>query len=126
MQSVLLTDDNEYIVELVQLILKNSGYKLLTARDGVEAVDICLKQKPDLVLMDLNMPNMNGFDATRTLRAKGFTNPIIALTASESAEDRSKAEQAGVNGYILKTMDMKDVEAMIDSFLQRGGSSINT
>ncbi|MBF8268469.1 MAG: putative transcriptional regulatory protein TcrX [Gammaproteobacteria bacterium] len=125
MQTVLLTDDNEYIVELVQLILKNSGYNLLIARDGVEAVDICLKQKPDLVLMDLNMPNMNGFDATRTLRAKGFTNPIIALTASELAEDRHKAEQAGFSGYILKTMDMKEVESKIDSFLQRGGPSFH-
>lgn len=125
MKTVLLTDDNEDIVELVQLVLKNSGYKLLTARDGIEAVEICLTQKPDLVLMDLKMPRMNGFDATRTLRSKGYTNPIIVLTASESAEDRKKAEQAGVNGYILKTMDMKEVETKIDSFLQRGGPSFH-
>ena len=125
MKTVLLTDDNEDIVELVQLVLKNSGYKLITARDGIEAVDICLKQNPDLVLMDLKMPNMNGFDATRTLRSKGFTNPIIVLTGSESAADRQQAEQAGVNGYILKTLDMKEVESKIDSFLQRGGASFH-
>ena len=125
MKTVLLADDNEDIIELVQLVLKNAGYNLITARDGIEAVAICLKQNPDLVLMDLKMPNMNGFDATRTLRAKGYTNPIIVLTASESAEDRKKAEQAGVNGYILKTMDMKEVETKIDSFLQRGGPSFH-
>jgi CheY-like chemotaxis protein len=124
MKTVLLTDDNEDIVELVQLILKNSGYKLLTARDGNEAVEVSLAQKPDLVLMDLKMPKMNGIDATRTLRSKGFTNPIVVLTASESADDRKSAEQAGCNGYILKTLDMQGVESTLDKFLQKGGSKL--
>jgi len=125
MKTVLLTDDNEDIIELVQLVLKNAGYKLITARDGVEAIDVCMSQKPDLVLMDLKMPRMDGFEATRTLREKGFTNPIVVLTASESAEDKKKAHAAGINGYILKTMDMKDVETTIDKFLTRGGSAFN-
>jgi CheY-like chemotaxis protein len=124
MKTVLLTDDNEDIVELVQLILKNSGYKLLTARDGNEAVEVSLAQKPDLVLMDLKMPKMNGIDATRILRSKGFTNPIVVLTASESADDRKSAEQAGCNGYILKTLDMQGVESTLDKFLQKGGSKL--
>jgi len=117
MKTVLLTDDNEDMVELVQLILKNSGYKLITAGDGVEAVNTCLEKTPDLVLMDLNMPNMNGFDATKTLREKGFSNPIVVLTASESEDDRRKAEEAGCNDYILKTMEMKGVEETIDRYL---------
>ena len=125
MKTVLLADDNEDIIELVQLVLKNSGYKLITARDGVEAIDVCMSQKPDLVLMDLKMPKMDGFEATRTLRAKGFTNPIVVLTASESAEDKKKAQAAGINGYILKTMEMKDVETTIDRFLHRGGAAFN-
>lgn len=120
MKTVLLTDDNPDIVELVQLILANSGYNLIIANDGVEAVNSCLSQTPDLVLMDLNMPNMDGFDATRNLREKGFTNPIVILTSSESVEDRQAAEQAGCDAYILKTMEMKEVEDTIDRFLHTG------
>ena len=120
MKTVLLTDDNVDIIELVKLVLAKSGYNLVTAKDGIEAVDICLSQTPDLVLMDLRMPNMDGFIATRTLREKGFSNPIVILTASESEEDRKQAEAAGCDGYILKTMDMHGVEATLDSFLRKG------
>lgn len=116
-KTVLLTDDNPDIVELVQLVLENSGYKMLTAADGEQAVDVALKQKPDLVLMDLNMPKMNGFDATKVLRQKGFHSPIVVLTASESEEDRRKAKEVGCNDYILKTMEMRDVERVLDRFL---------
>jgi CheY-like chemotaxis protein len=124
MKSVLLTDDNADTIELVQLFLKNSGCRFISARDGVEAVDICMTQKPDLMLMDLKMPRMNGYGATTTLRTRGFINASVVVTASESAEDRNEANAAGVNGYILKTMDMQDVETTIDSFLQRGGQDI--
>ena len=124
MKTVLLTDDNPDIIELVQLILANSGYKLVVANDGVEAVNICLSQVPDLVLMDLKMPNMDGFAATRTLREKGFSNPIVVLTASESPEDKKAAEQAGCDAYILKTLEMKEVEDTLDRFLHSGGGEL--
>ena len=117
MKTVLLTDDNQDMIELVLLVLQNAGYRLITANDGIEAVNTCLEQSPDLVLMDLNMPNMNGFDATKTLRDKGLSNPIVILTASESEDNKERAEEAGCNGYILKTMDMKDVEETIDHYL---------
>lgn len=121
MKTVLLTDDNDDIVELMKLILANSGYQLVVASDGQEAVRICLEKTPDLVLMDLNMPNMNGFEATKTLREKGFSNPIVVLTASESEQDRARAEQVGCDGYILKTMEMKDVKSTLDHFLSEAG-----
>jgi len=94
-KTALLTDDNEDIVELIKLILEDSGYQLITASDGNEAASTCLDQNHDLVLMDLNMPNMSGFDATKTLRDNGFSNPIVALTASEAEENRERAKQAG-------------------------------
>lgn len=121
MKTVLLTDDNDDIVELMKLILANSGYQLVIASDGHEAVRICLEKTPDLVLMDLNMPNMNGFEATKILREKGFSNSIVVLTASESERDRARAEQVGCDGYILKTMEMKDVESTLDHFLREAG-----
>lgn len=121
MKTVLLADDSPDMIELVQLVLQNSGYSMITANDGIEAVNTCLEQSPDLVLMDLNMPNMNGFDATKTLRDKGFSNPIVVLTSSESEDDRKRAEEAGCSGYILKTMDMRDVEETIDHYLAEIG-----
>ena len=124
MKTVLLTDDNPDIVELVQLILANSGYNLVVASDGVEAVDTCLTQTPDLVLMDLKMPNMDGLAATQSLRDKGFSNPIVILTASESADDRLEAERAGCDGYIVKTLEMKEVESTLDKFLHAGGEKL--
>lgn len=124
MKTVLLTDDNPDIVELVQLVLANAGFNLVIAKDGAEAVNICLSQTPDLVLMDLKMPKMDGFQATRTLREKGFSNPIVILTSSESADDRQAAEQAGCDAYILKTLEMKAVESTIDRFLHSGGNEV--
>ncbi|MBI2994936.1 MAG: response regulator [Gammaproteobacteria bacterium] len=120
-KTVLLTDDNPDIIELVQLVLGKSGYRLLTANDGRQAIEICLKENPDLVLMDLNMPHVNGFDATRRLREQGFRSPIIVLTGSESDDDRRKAKDAGCDDYILKTMEMRDVERVVDRFLIGAG-----
>lgn len=118
MKTVLLTDDNEDIVELVKLVLAHSGYRLETAADGNQAVARCLLEPtPDLVLMDLNMPAMNGFVATEELRARGFKNPIVILTASESDADRKRARDCGADAYILKTMNMDDVELVIDRYL---------
>jgi CheY-like chemotaxis protein len=122
MKTVLLTDDNEDIVELVKLVLANSGYRLETAPDGAQAVARCLTDPPpDLVLMDLNMPTLDGFEATRKLRAGGFGNPIVILTASESDADRKRAKECGSDAYILKTLNMDDVEKVIDRFLVDAG-----
>lgn len=121
MKTVLFADDNESIVELIKLILDQSGYNLIVASDGKQAVQMCLEKKPDLVLMDIKMPNMDGIAATRVLRDKGFKNPIVVLTSSESEEDRKRAEQAGCNNYILKTMDMNGVEETLDRYLREVG-----
>ena len=124
MKTVLLTDDNEDIIELVSLVLANAGYSLITAADGLEAVDICLEQSPALVLMDLNMPGMNGIDAIKTLREKGYDNPIVVLTASDSEQDREIAEQAGCNEFILKTMEMAGLERILDRYLSEAGGLV--
>ena len=124
MKTVLLTDDNVDMIELIQLILTDAGYSLITAADGLEAVDICLEQSPALVLMDLNMPGMNGIDAIKTLREKGYDNPIVVLTASDSEQDREIAEQAGCNEFILKTMEMAGLERILDRYLSEAGGLV--
>ena len=121
MKTVLLTDDNEDIIELVQLILAKSGYNLKVAHGGKDALRICKESPPDLILLDLKMPDIDAFTVAKALRGSGFKNPIIVLTGSESAEDKKKAFDAGCDDYIIKTMEMRDVEHTIDSFLQKGG-----
>ena len=121
MKTVLLTEDNEDIIELVKLVLAKSGYKVDTAGDGAQAVARCLSNPPDLVLMDINMPTKGGFDAVKELRAKGFKNPIVMLTASESEADRKHAKEAGCNAFVLKTLNMDDLEKVIDHHLMDTG-----
>lgn len=121
MKTVLLTDDNEDILELVKLVLAKSGYRVDSAPDGNAAVARCLADPPDLVLMDLNMPGLNGFEATKQLRAKGFRKPIVILTASEAEADRKRAQDCGADAYILKTLNMDDVERVLDRYLLDSG-----
>lgn len=117
MKTVLYADDNLEIIELVKVLIERAGYQLLTARDGNEAVQVSLEENPDLVLMDINMPGMDGLSAVRQLRDDGFNNPVIILTASESEEDRERAINAGSDEYILKTIDMGDVEIVLSRYL---------
>lgn len=121
MKTVLLTDDNQDMIDLVQLILAKSGYDLKVAKSGEEAIKTCMESAPDLVLMDLRMPDMDGITAIKTLRTKGFNKPIIVLTASESDEDRQAAAAAGSNDFIIKSMEMRELEPAIDVYLQSGG-----
>lgn len=117
MKTVLIADDSNLTLEIVSPIIENSGYRLITVSDGKQAIDACCEQHPDLILMDLHMPNMDGFKATKFLRDKGFTLPIIAFTYSERDDDKLKAKQAGCNEFILKTMEMKEVEQVVDNYL---------
>jgi len=116
-KTVLYADDNLEIIELVKVLIERAGYELLTARDGNEAVQVSLEENPDLVLMDINMPGMDGLSAVRQLRDDGFNNPVIMLTASESEEDRESAIDAGSDEYVLKTIDMGDVEIVLSRYL---------
>ena len=121
MKTVLYIDDNDEILEIVNIVLKDSGYHLITESNSGNAIQVCLEKNPDLVLMDLNMPGKNGFDITRELRQQGYIHPVIVLTASESPADRKKASAAGCTDYILKTVDMQNVGQIIDRYIGEAG-----
>ena len=124
MKTVLLTDDNVDIIELIKLILKDSGYKLETAADGESAVKFCLETPPDMVIMDLKMPIMNGINAIKTLREEGYAEPIVVLTASESADDKKQALAAGADDYILKTMNMDGLTSALWRYLESDDDTV--
>jgi DNA-binding response OmpR family regulator len=114
-------DDSEETLEVVQIILTKSGYQILTASSGKQAVEVCSNEQPDLVLMDINMPDLDGFASIQLMRSSGYNNPVIMLTASENEEDRAKAKAIGCVDYILKTLDMRDIESVIDRHIVDAG-----
>ncbi|MEX2517226.1 MAG: response regulator [Gammaproteobacteria bacterium] len=117
MKTVLCADDNQEIIDVVKILAERVGYQVVAATTGKQAMELCVSQKPDMVLMDINLPDMDGIAVTEKLRAAGFKKPVVMLTASESDEDRERALSAGCDDYILKTIDMGDVEIMLSRYL---------
>jgi len=116
MKKVLCVENDEVMAEIIKLSLDETSYCVETATNGNEAMALYSVMNPDLVLMDLDMPGMNGFETTRKLREKGFRKPIVALTASDTEQDRSRAISAGCDDYIVKTVDMADVETTVSRY----------
>lgn len=99
--------------------LERRGHKILVAMDGAKGVEMALQQKPDLILMDMSLPIMDGWEATRQIRraGEGKDVPIIALTAHAIAGDRERCLEAGCNDYESKPVKFPTLLAKIDSYL---------
>jgi CheY-like chemotaxis protein len=115
--SVLVAEDDPDVIELLQIILRRADHSVTIARDGHQAVERALSAMPDLVLMDVNMPGLDGLSAARELRRRGFDRPIVALTASLGAMDRGQALVYGCDGYLLKPISSSQLLLAIDRFL---------
>lgn len=114
----LVVEDVKTNQVLMQSLLKRLGLQTAIAQDGNEAVAKALSEPFDLIFMDIQMPNMNGYDATRALRKGGLTVPIIALTAHAMKGDDSKCIEAGCDGYISKPISRKQLIEVISKYLQ--------
>ena len=103
-KKILVVDDNQDSRELVVKVLKNKGYEMVEAVDGEEAIEKAIAEKPDLILLDISIPKLNGYEVTQKLKGmEEFKNiPIVALTAHAMKGDRKKALEAGCEGYIYK------------------------
>jgi len=116
---ILLAEDNEANISSMYSYLEAKGYRIYVARDGLEAIAFAKEYQPDLILMDIQMPVMNGFDAIKQIRLEpNFTNtPIIALTALAMESDRQKCLDSGANEYITKPVKLQALSQKIQTFL---------
>jgi two-component system cell cycle response regulator DivK len=117
-KKVLVVDDNQDNRELVIKVLKSKGYLIMEAADGEIALQKLTKERPDLILMDISLPKIDGYEVTRRLKAQeSFKDiPIIALTAHAMKGDREKAIEAGCDGYIPKPINVRELPDQILAF----------
>jgi two-component system, cell cycle response regulator DivK len=118
---ILVVEDDEMNRDSLTRLLRRRGYELLTARDGVEGVMVGESEMPDLILMDMSLPVLDGWEATRRLKATPKTQaiPIIALTAHAMAADRDKALAAGCDDYDSKPIELKRLLPKIEALLRK-------
>lgn len=116
---ILLVDDSETILEMERMILQQDRYEVVTARDGQEGVTKALELKPDLILMDVIMPGLDGFAAVRRLREHPGTSrvPIVMVTSRAEAESMETGYESGCSDYIIKPIDRMELVAKVKNLL---------
>ena len=119
MKTILYVEDNEMNRKIVRDLLKRTSYRLLEAHDGEAGVAAALAEKPDLILMDVQLPKMSGIDATKKLRAEAATanTPILVITSFALSGDEQKAKDAGATGYLAKPYSPMDLLGRIRALL---------
>jgi two-component system cell cycle response regulator DivK len=119
MTTILYVEDNELNRKIVRDLLKRTKYQLVEAHDGEEGVAKALEIKPDLILMDIQLPKISGLDATRKLRAEAATAniPIVAITSFALSGDDQKAKEAGATAYLAKPYSPFDLLTLIRKIL---------
>ena len=116
--TILVAEDVAGNRQLMQLLLSRLGVSVVLAEDGEQAVQKAMSQSFDLILMDMQMPRMNGYDATRTLKQQGCQTPVIALTANAIKGDDVKCMKSGCDGYLTKPIDRKMLLSLLAEYLQ--------
>jgi CheY-like chemotaxis protein len=115
--AVLIAEDNEDIRELVALQLRRMGMHVLQAENGRRAIDLALTEHPALVLMDMDMPVMNGFEAVQRLRSEGFTAPILAMTGYQEGPEAERALTSGCDALVGKPICSDVLRAYVQKAL---------
>jgi DNA-binding response OmpR family regulator len=110
---VLIADDDPDIRMLVRLRLERSGYTVIAANDGLDALELAAGCEPDVAILDVSMPGLSGVEVTRTLRERQATFPVILLTAHAREADVAAGEAAGANAYITKPFSPQELETRV-------------
>ena len=121
MRKILIVEDNEKNMKLVRDVLQVKGYATIEAGTGEDGVRLATEHKPDLILMDIQLPGISGIEALRVLRANPETAkiPAIAVTASVMQQDRKHITEAGFDGYLGKPINLKEFLDTVRSMLER-------
>ncbi|MDP2919246.1 MAG: response regulator transcription factor [Dehalococcoidia bacterium] len=117
-KTILVVDDEKRIVEIVQAYLEKEGYKVITAHDGEKTLELARKEAPDLIVLDLMLPGISGWDICRILR-KEIDTPIIMLTARDDTTDKIIGLELGADDYMTKPFDPKELVSRVRAVLRR-------
>ena len=124
--TILVADDEKEIADLVELYLKNEGYDIRKFHDGLAAWQDIQENPPDLAILDVMMPGMDGYQVARQVRTKRFGTPILMLTAKSDILDRVEGLNAGADYYLTKPFDTRELLACINALLRRQGEQVDT
>ena len=118
-KTVLIVEDEQNIVDILSFNLAREGYDTLEAYDGLTGLQLALENDPDLILLDLMLPGMNGFDVCRKVRENGCATPILMLTAREEEADKVLGLELGADDYITKPFAMRELMARVKANIRR-------
>lgn len=124
MISILLVDDHQKIRKLMEIYLKREGYDVLHAENGNKALDILDTTNIDLIIADIMMPDMDGYELTKELRGANFNMPIIMVTAKDTLSDKKQGFNLGADDYMTKPVDMEELVLRVKALLRRSKISI--
>ncbi len=123
MATILVVDDEANIIELAELYLTNAGHKILSAYDGEEALRLARTAKPDLMVLDLMLPQVDGFEVCRQIRAQQESLPILMLTARDEDYDKILGLELGADDYMTKPFNPRELVARVKAILRRASHS---
>ena len=118
-KTVLIVEDEQNIVDILAFNLSREGYDTMEAYDGVTGLQLALEHNPDLILLDLMLPGMNGFEVCRRIRETGSTTPVLMLTAREEEADKVMGLELGADDYITKPFSMRELLARVKTNIRR-------
>lgn len=119
MFSVLVVEDNADMRELFCMVLSDGGYRAIPASDGMDALRIMEKEYVDLIIADIMMPNMDGYELTKSLRDANYELPILIVTAKDQFEDMQKAFRCGTDDYMVKPINVRELLLRVEALLRR-------
>ena len=118
-RTILIIEDEQKINDILAFSLGKDGYKTLSAFDGVKGLEMALKENPDLILLDVMLPGMDGFEVLKTVRATGNTVPVLMLTARSDVDDRVTGLDLGADDYLTKPFATKELLARVRAITRR-------
>ena len=124
-QKVLIADDEKHIREILKMYCEKEGFDVIEAADGAEAILKVQSEKPDILILDIMMPVMDGLEASKKIRelpeGKGKDIPIIAMTANAFVEDKEKTKEAGMNAHLTKPVNREEIIRVLAAYWKNKG-----